>query len=51
MDDDGSIVFRRYQVPAQPAWVFIDRAGKHTTVLGEIEPDALKARLLTLANS
>ncbi|MGE0881635.1 MAG: hypothetical protein AB7L13_23705 [Acidimicrobiia bacterium] len=51
MDDDGSIAYRRYQIPAQPAWVFIDRTGKRTTVLGEIEPDALKTRLLALANS
>jgi hypothetical protein len=34
-------------VPAQPALVVIDRAGKVNTMLGAVEPDALDAVLAT----
>jgi hypothetical protein len=32
-------------VPGQPAWVFVDRAGKVTRNLGAMEPEALAAAL------
>ena len=47
--DDSGDLFARFGVPAQPAWVFVDSAGKATRVLGPQEKDALLARLRTLA--
>ncbi len=47
-DGDGSL-FARFGVPGQPAWVFIDRAGKVSTKLGSLEEDQLAARLDQLA--
>jgi len=46
--DDSGDLFARFGVPAQPAWVFVDSAGKGSRVLGAQEKDRLLARLGTL---
>lgn len=47
-DLDGSL-FARFNVPEQPAWVFVDASGKSTRVLGRLRDDALIAKLKDLA--
>jgi peroxiredoxin len=41
LSDNPGAVFSRFDVPAQPALVVIDRTGKVKTLLGAVEPDAL----------
>jgi hypothetical protein len=47
LSDNPGAIFTRFNVPAQPALVVIDRAGKVNTMLGAVEPDALDAVLAT----
>ena len=43
--DDSGDLFARFNVSAQPAWVFVSSAGKSVRVLGAQEKDRLLARL------
>lgn len=45
VSDNPGTVFSRFGVPAQPALVVIDRAGKVTTMLGAVEKNTLDAVL------
>lgn len=47
VSDNPGTIFSRFDVPAQPALVVIDRTGKVRTMLGAVEPDALDAALTT----
>ena len=49
-DVDGTL-FARYGVPVQPAWVFVTREGKATTVLGAQDESDLTAKLDQLATT
>ena len=49
-DADGD-VFARFNVPYQPAWVFIDRSGVATTRLGIISDEELEEELNKLATN
>jgi hypothetical protein len=41
IDDRTGAVFARYDVPFQPAWVFIDEAGDRTRVQGSLDAASL----------
>jgi peroxiredoxin len=41
LSDNPGAIYNRFNVPAQPALVVIDRTGKVNTMLGAVEPDAL----------
>jgi peroxiredoxin len=47
LSDNPGAIFSRFNVPAQPALVVIDRTGKVNTMLGAVEPDALDQVLTT----
>jgi hypothetical protein len=49
--DGTGALFARFNVPVQPAWVFVDGRGQARRVLGELGPTALAARLEALARS
>ena len=51
LDDTAGEVFRRYGVPSQPAWVFVDRAGKVNVSTGALGEDDLERALRALASS
>jgi peroxiredoxin len=48
INDADSSVFGHFEVPVQPAWVFVDRAGSHHRT-GELDSDKLIAELSMLA--
>ena len=48
VDGDGTL-YAFFGVPAQPAWIFVDRAGLPHTHLGPLEPGELTAELDKLA--
>jgi AhpC/TSA family len=48
-DADGS-VFAHFEVPVQPAWVFVDRNGKHHRT-GELDADVLLGELSKLVTT
>lgn len=50
VDDDGSL-WSDFGVRAQPAWVFIDRAGETTVHFGPLSEDDLEQRLDAIADS
>ena len=41
MNDQTGDIFAHFEVPAQPAWVFVSAAGEVNTYLGALEPDLL----------
>ncbi len=49
VDDDSAVVFAHFDVPAQPAWVFVDAAGTAGQVLGALEDAQLDEILATIA--
>lgn len=51
LDDTAGEVFRRYGVPSQPAWVFVDRAGTVTVSTGALGEADLERALRALAAS
>lgn len=51
IDDTTADVFRRYGVASQPAWVFVDRAGKATVSPGALSESDLERVLKVLAES
>lgn len=44
VDQNGDI-YLRYEVPYQPAWVFIDAEGNHQRVMGALDEDELRANI------
>jgi hypothetical protein len=50
VDSDGSL-WTDFGVRGQPAWVFIDRAGKTTVQFGALTERDLEARLDAIAES
>ena len=46
LNDDASVVFDHFDVPYQPAWVFVSPDGSTHRVLGSLEEDGLD-QLLT----
>jgi len=49
MVDVAGDVFGQYDVPLQPAWVFINDQGEVTRVLGSLDSSSLQAYLDDLA--
>ena len=49
INDDPATVFAHFDVPAQPAWVFIDASGASSQVLGAVEDSQLDSILTTIA--
>ena len=47
--DVAGDVFARYDVPQQPAWVFINDQGEVTRVLGSLDSSSLQGYLNDLA--
>ena len=47
--DRGGVVFARYSVPYQPAWVFVDADGGVTTRLGALSESELESALAGLS--
>ena len=41
VNDGTSDVYAHFEVPAQPAWVFVDPAGQTSQVLGALEESQL----------
>ena len=50
VDMEGD-VFGRYNVPSQPAWVFIDDQGQVTRVLGSLNASTLQGYIDDLVTS
>ena len=50
IDDDGDL-FARFQVPVQPAWVFVDADGTADTSLGAMNEEVLGQALSDLAGA
>ena len=48
VDGDGSL-WARFEVLAQPAWVFVDDDGTTRRVQGSLDEDGLRAELQALA--
>ena len=48
VDGDGSL-WARFEVLAQPAWVFVDDDGTARRVQGSLDEDGLRAELQALA--
>ena len=51
INDEAGEVFARFNVPYQPAWVFIDKDGTVTTRIGVISDEELDQELTNLATS
>ena len=49
VDADGSL-WARFEVVAQPAWVFVDDDGTARRVQGSLDEDGLRAELQALAS-
>jgi hypothetical protein len=45
VSDDAANVFAHFDVPGQPAWVFVDADGSPDRVLGALEETELDAAL------
>lgn len=50
-NDDAGEIFRRFEVPAQPAWAFVAADGTVTTHLGAMEPEDLASTFEQLTRS
>jgi len=51
INDEAGEVFARFNVPYQPAWVFIAKDGTVTTRIGVISDEELDQELTNLATS
>ncbi len=51
INDSAGEVFARFNVPYQPAWVFIAKDGTVTTRIGVISDEELDQELTNLATS
>ena len=51
INDEAGEVFARFNVPYQPAWVFIAKDGTVTTRIGVISDEQLDQELTNLATS
>ena len=51
INDEAGEVFARFNVPYQPAWVFIAKDGTVTTRVGVISDEELDQELTNLATS
>ena len=51
INDSSGEVFARFNVPYQPAWVFIAKDGTVTTRIGVISDEELDQELTNLATS
>ena len=49
VDGDGSL-WARFEVLAQPAWVFVDDGGTVRRVQGSLDEDGLRSELRALAS-
>lgn len=43
--DQSGDFYLRYEVPYQPAWVFIDAQGEHRRVMGTLDEQGLRANI------
>lgn len=50
IDDTSGTVYARYEVPNQPAWVFL-RNGSSRTVRGTLEPDEVRAEVEKISDN
>ncbi len=41
LDDTAALIFGEYEIPSQPAWVFLDQDGILETRLGSMSKDDL----------
>ena len=41
LDDTAALIFGEYEIPSQPAWVFLNQDGILETRLGSMSRDAL----------
>ena len=41
LDDTAAVIFSEYEIPSQPAWVFLDQDGIIETRLGAMSKDVL----------
>ena len=41
LDDTAALIFGEYEIPSQPAWVFINQDGSLETRLGVVSQDEL----------
>lgn len=48
--DQGGALFAHFEVPGQPAWVFVGRDGKVERHLGALEPDEIAEKLTALSS-
>ena len=48
LDDTAALIFSEYDIPSQPAWVFLDQDGILETRLGAMSKDALVEILANL---
>jgi hypothetical protein len=51
VNDDDAVLFDRFDVPYQPAWVFVSADGSTQRVLGSLEPDGLDQLLRNVTAS
>ena len=51
LNDDASVLFDRFDVPYQPAWVFVSADGTPERVLGSMEREELADTLTQLTAS
>jgi len=49
-DNDG-VIFAQFEVPYQPAWVFVQQNGTSQTSIGAMDEAALSAALTQLGDS
>jgi hypothetical protein len=48
LDDTAAMIFSEYDIPSQPAWVFLNQEGILETRLGAMSKDALVEILANL---
>ena len=48
LDDSSGVLYRKYEIPYQPAWVFVDSEGAVTTRRGSLSLSDLEAALAEL---
>ncbi len=49
--DDDAELYARFDIPSQPAWVFVDEMGQMQVHLGALEPAELDSMLAGLAGA
>ena len=48
LDDTSGVMYRKYEIPYQPAWVFVGSDGSVTTRKGSLSQSDLEAALAKL---